>query len=205
MALRFFALRPRFLLREVSRGDGLGALARVSILSVKTSQPGPTTGAFLQSVPHRHRDTNTGPGSVAPQLRLGITYARAYGRKDKYQNNGNSMMINNGNPNTPPRGPTLLSFCAGKRKRKNKSGEARQVPVVREDSSCLRSSSGLPLALHHGAMAGRPATTLQVGTTAWRLTAAAARRVAVRRRTSEARSEERRVGKECRSRWSPYH
>src|SRR5215510_15263309 len=32
------------------------------------------------------------------------------------------------------------------------------------------------------------------------------RRAAARRRTSRpARSEERRVGKECRSRWSPYH
>ena len=92
--------------------------------------------------------------------------------------NGSKATINSNNPNTPPRGSTLLSFYAGKRKRKNKSGAARLTPACREDSSCLRGSGRLPLALHRGAMAGRHATTSQAGTTAWRLTAATARRVA---------------------------
>ena len=40
-------------------------------LSFEASQPGSTTGAPLQSVPHGHRDTNTGPGSVAPTAEAG--------------------------------------------------------------------------------------------------------------------------------------
>ena len=86
-------------------------------------------------------------------------------------------MINSNNPNTPPRGSTLLSFYAGKRKRKNKSGEARPTPALREDSGRLWSSGGLPLALHQGATAGGHVTTSQADTTVWKLTAAAARRV----------------------------
>ena len=117
MALRFFALRPRFLLREVSRGDGPGALASVLILSVKTSRPGSTTGAFLQSMPHGHRNTNTGPGSVAPWPRLGITYAQAFSKKEQYQNNGNITMIDNDNTNTPPWGPHIAVFLRRKREK----------------------------------------------------------------------------------------
>ena len=102
------------------------------------------------------------------------TRGHVAGRHD----NGSKAMINSNNPNTPPRGSMLLSFYAGKRKRKNKSGAARLTPACREDSSCLRGSGRLPLALHRGATAGRHATTSQAGTTAWRPTAAIARRVA---------------------------
>ena len=142
----------------------------------KVSRPGSITGAPLQSVPHGHRDTNTGPGSVAPHGRGRELSTRGHvaGRHD----NGSKTMINSNNPNTPPRGSTLLSFYAGKRKRKNKSGAARLTPACREDSSCLRGSGRLPLALHRGATAGGHTTTSQADATAWRLTAATARRVA---------------------------
>ena len=137
----------------------------------KVSRPGSITGAPLQSVPHGHRDTNTGPGSVAPH---------GWGRElpTRGHDNGSKAMINSNNPNTPPRGFMLLSFYAGKRKRKNKSGAARLTPACREDSSCLRGSGRLPLALHRGATAGGHATTSQADATAWRLTAATAGRVA---------------------------
>ena len=131
MALQFFTLRPRFLLREVSQGDGSGALASVSILSVKTSRPGSTTGAFLQSVPHGHRDTNTGPGSIAPWPRLGITYAQAFSKKEQYQNNGNSTMIDNSNTNTPPRGPHIAVFL----RRKKGKGRTNQAKLARRRPS----------------------------------------------------------------------
>ena len=72
----------------------------------KVSRPGSITGAPLQSVPHGHRDTNTGPGSVA-------------GRHD----NRSKTMINNDNPNTPPRGSTLLSFL---RRKKEKNEQIRR-------------------------------------------------------------------------------
>ena len=112
----------------------------------KVSRPGSITGAPLQSVPHGHRDTNTGPWSVAPHG-LGqelSTRGHIAGRHD----NGSKAMINRNNPNTPLRGSTLLSFYAGKRKRKSKSGATRLTPACREDSGCLRGSGRLPLALH---------------------------------------------------------
>ena len=142
----------------------------------KVSRPGSITGAPLQSVPHGHRDTNTGPGSVAPHGcgRELSTHGHVAGRHD----NGSKAMINNINPNTPPWGSTLLSFYAGKRKRKSKSGAARHTSACREDSGCLRGSGRLPLTLHRGATAGKHATTSRAGTTAWRLTAATAGRVA---------------------------
>ena len=139
MDLRFFALLPRFLLRKVSRGDGPGALASVSILSVKTSRPGSTTGAFLQSVPHGHRDTNTGPGSVAPWPRLGITYARAFGRKEQYQNNGNITTTDNDNTNTPPRGPHIAVFL---RRKKGEGGTNQAKLARRRPSGRTRAASG---------------------------------------------------------------
>ena len=119
----------------------------------KGSRPGSITGAPLQSVPHGHRDTNTGPGSVATHGRGRELSTRGHvaGRHD----NGSKAMINSNNPNTPPRGSTLLSFYAGKRKRKNKSGTARLTPACREDSSCLRGSGRLPLAPHQGAAVWR--------------------------------------------------
>ena len=115
------------------------------------SRPGSITGAPLQSVPHGHRDTNKGPGSVAPHGwgRELSTRGHVAGRHD----NGSKAMINSNNPNTPPRGSMLLSFYAGKRKRKNKSGAACLTPACREGSSCLRGSGRLPLALHRGATA----------------------------------------------------
>src|SRR2546422_5472962 len=53
----------------------------------------------------------------------------------------------------------------------------------------------------------RPATARQhlPGAGAARAPRAALRRRAGARRGPQTRSEERRVGKECRSRWSPYH
>ena len=177
MVLRLFTLLPRFLLCKASRGGAAERPRECSCPSrSKVSRPGSITGAPLQSVPHGHRDTNTWPRSVAPHGwgRELSTRGRVAGRHD----NGSKTMINSNNPNTPPQGPTLLSFYAGKRKRKNKSGAARLTRSCREDPSCHRGSGRLPLALHQGAMAGRRATTSQAGTLAWRLTAATARRVA---------------------------
>ena len=141
----------------------------------KVSRPGSITGAPLQSVPHEHHDTNKGPGSVAPH-----GWGRelsTHGHVARRHDNGSKAMINSNNPNTPPRGSTLLSFYPGKRKRKNKSGAARLTPACKEDSSCLRGSGRLSHALHRGVTAGGHATTSQADTTAWRLTAATARRV----------------------------
>ena len=88
----------------------------------KSSRPGPLTGAPLQSVPHGHRDTNKGPGSVAPHGRgrelptLGHV-ARRYDNESK-------TMINSNNPNTPPRGSALLSLLCRK-KGKGRTNPAR--------------------------------------------------------------------------------
>ena len=75
-------------------------------------------------MPHGHRDTNTGPGSVAPWPRLEITYAQAFSKKEQYQNYGNVTMIDNGNTNTPPRGPYIGVFL---RRRKEKGEQIRQI------------------------------------------------------------------------------
>ena len=82
----------------------------------KSSRPGPLTGASLQSVPHGHRDTNKGPGSVAPhgrgrELSMPGHVAGRYGHESK-------TMINSNNPNTPPRGSTLLSLLRRKKEKK---------------------------------------------------------------------------------------
>ena len=82
----------------------------------KVSRPGSITGAPLQSMPHGHRDTNTGPRSVAPHSwgRELPTRGHVAGRHD----NGSKVMINSNNPNTPPRGSTLLSFLHRKKEKK---------------------------------------------------------------------------------------
>ena len=74
----------------------------------RSSRPGPLTGAPLQSVAHGHRDTNKGPGLVAPHGRGWelSTLGHVAGRYD----NESKTMINSNNPNTPPRGSTLLSL-----------------------------------------------------------------------------------------------
>ena len=114
----------------------------------KGSQPGSITEAPLQSVPHGHCDTNTGPGSVAPHGWGRELSTR--GHVARRHDNGSKTMINNNNPNTPPRGSTLLSFLRRK-KEKNRSGTARLTPACREDSSCLRGLAGSLLVLHGGA------------------------------------------------------
>ena len=82
-------------------------------------------------MPHGHRDMNTGPGSVAPWPRLGITYVQAFSKKEQYQNNGNITMIDNDNTNTPPRGPHIAVFL---RRRKEKGEQIRQSsPGARPD------------------------------------------------------------------------
>ena len=68
-----------------------------------------------------------GLGRSPPRMRLEITCEWACNRKEQYQNNRNSTMIDDVNPNVPPRGHTLLSFCAGKKERKEQS---------RRNSSC---------------------------------------------------------------------
>ena len=45
-------------------------------LSFEASQPGSTTGAPLQSVPHGHHDTNAGPGSIASTAEAGNYLSR---------------------------------------------------------------------------------------------------------------------------------
>ena len=178
MVLRLFAVLPRFLFCKASRGKGAAEHPRECSYPShsRVSRPGSIAGAPLQSMPHGHRDTNTGPGSVAPHGWGRELSTR--GHVARRHDNGSKTMINSNNPNTTPRGSTLLSFYAGKRKRKNKSGAARLTPACKEDSSYLRGSGRLHLVLHQGATAGRHATTSQAGTTTWRLTAATARRVA---------------------------
>ena len=183
----FFALLPRFLLRGGSIGGSPGSPRECSC-PYRSSFHGPGP---LQERPSRPCLTGTttriqGLGRSPPRLRPEITCEWACSRKEQYRNNRNSMMIDDVNPNTPPRGHTSLSFCAGEKKGKNKSGEACPTPALREDSSRLRSSGRLPLALHRGATAGRHATTSPADTTTWRLTTAAARRVATQRRAGEA-------------------
>ena len=75
-------------------------------------------------MPHGHRDTNTGPGSVAPWPRLEITYAQAFSKKEQYQNYGNITMIDNDNTNTPPRGPHIAVFL---RRKREKGEQIRQT------------------------------------------------------------------------------
>ena len=172
-------------------------------------------------MPHRHRNTNTGPGSVASAAEAGNYLSRltlagreafdeasasgskghnspppelsnfctpACGTKAQYQNSGSSTIINNNIPSTPSRGPTLLYLCAGKeKKKKNKTSATRPTPTHGGGSNCLRSSGGLHLALHRGATAGGPATSLQAGAAARRLITATTGGAAAQRRAVEAR------------------
>ena len=177
MVLRLFTLLPRFLLCKASRGGQPSTLVSVSVLVVQRLrdlgplQEHPSSPCPTGTATQTHGLGRSPPHGWGREL---STRGHVAGRHD----DGSKAMINSNNPNTPPQGSTLLSFYAGKRKRKNKSGAARLTPAYKEDSSCLRGSSRLPLALHRGAMASRRATTSQAGTTAWRLTAATARRVA---------------------------
>ena len=164
-------------LAQVSRGSTAATLASVFCsCHSRLPNPGP-----LQEHPSSPCPTGTATRTQG----LGRSPPHGWGRElstlgniaERYGNESKTM-INSNNPNMPPRGSTLLSFYAGKRKRKNKSGAARLTPACREDPSCLRGSGRLPLALHRGATAARHATTSQADTTAWRLTAATARRVA---------------------------
>ena len=77
--LDFSFARPR------EGGGQPSALASVPILVIQRVRDlGPLTGAPLQSVPHGHRDTNKGPGSVAPpRPRPGTIHARAHSRKER--------------------------------------------------------------------------------------------------------------------------
>ena len=180
MVLRLFTLLPRFLLCKASRGGGgqPSALASVPVLVVQRVRDlGPLQEHPSSPCPTGIATRTQGLGRSPPPPGWGrelSTRGHIAGRHD----NGSKAMININNPNTPPRGSTLLSFYAGKRKRKNKSGAARLTPACREDSSCLRGSGRLPLALHRGATAGGHATTSQADATAWRLTTGTAGRVA---------------------------
>ena len=103
----------------------------------KGSRPGPITGAPLQSVPHGHRDTNKGPGLVAPHGRGRelSTCGHVAGRYD----NKSKTMINSNNPNTPPRGSTLLSFL---RRKKGKERTDRAQLVSHRPAGKTRVASG---------------------------------------------------------------
>src|SRR4051812_11748703 len=117
MVLRLFTLLPRFLLCKASRGEGAAERPRECFCPSrsKVSRPGSITGTPLQSVPHGHRDTNIGPGSVAPPHGWGRKLS-TLGHVARRHDSESKAMINSNNPNTPPRGPTLLSFYAGQRK-----------------------------------------------------------------------------------------
>ena len=107
----------------------------------KVSRPGSITGAPLQSVPHGHRDTNTGPGSIAPHGwgRELSTRGHVAGRHD----NGSKAMINSNNPNTPRGAPCYCLFTQEKGKERTNqaqlashrpAGKARAASGAQADS-----------------------------------------------------------------------
>ena len=117
MVLRLFALLPRFLLCKASRGGAAERPRECSYPShSKVSRPGSIKGALLQSVPQGHHDTNKGPGLVTPHGRGRELSTR--GHVARRYNNESKMMINSNNPNTPPRGSTLLSLLCRKKEKK---------------------------------------------------------------------------------------
>ena len=87
----------------------------------KSLRPGPLTGAPLQSVPHGHRDTNKGPGSVAPHGRGRELSMRGH-VAGKYDNESKTM-INSNNPNTPPRGSSYCLFTQEKGKERTNQAQ----------------------------------------------------------------------------------
>ena len=137
MVLRLFTLLPRFLLCKASRGGQSSALVSVSVLVVQRFRDlGPLQEHPSSSCPTGTATRTQGLGRSPPHGwgRELSTRGHVAGRHD----NGSKAMINSNNPNTPPRGSTLLYFYAGKRKRKNKSGAARLAPARRE----ARAASG---------------------------------------------------------------
>mgnify|MGYP001009323154 CR=1 FL=1 len=136
----FFALSPRFLLRGGSRGGSPGS-PRERSYPYRSSfyDPGPQpehpSGPCLTGTTTRIQ----GLGRSPPRLRLEITCEWACNRKEQYRNNRNSTMIDDVNPNAPPRGHTLLSFCAGEKKGKEQK-QAKHVP--RRPSWKTRAASG---------------------------------------------------------------
>jgi len=121
----FFALLHRFLLHGGSRGRSPGS-PRERSYPYRSSfhDPGPQpehpSGPCLTGTTTRTR----GLGRSPPRPRPGITCEWAYNRKEQYRDNKSSTMINDVNPNAPPRGHTLLSFCVGEKKVKNKSRQS---------------------------------------------------------------------------------
>ena len=139
MVLRLFTLLPRFLLCKALRGGQPSALASVPVLVVQRFRDlGPLLEHPFSPCPTGTATRTHGLGGSPPHGWGWELSMRGHvaGRHD----NGSKAMVNNNNPNTPPRGSTLLSFYVGKRKIKNKSGAARLTPACREDSGCPRGS-----------------------------------------------------------------
>ena len=157
---------------KASRGGEPSALASVPILVTQRVRIlGPLQEHPSNPCPSGTATQTQGLGRSPPRLRLDITCEWACNRKEQYQNNRNSTMIDDVNPNAPPRGHALLSFCAGERKGKNKSGQStphagpleRLEPPLELRWTPSRASPGRdgeqtrchPLSRHGGAEAGR--------------------------------------------------
>ena len=122
MVLRPFSLSCLdFSCTGAREAEAPGALASV---------PTPIAQVFTTRV--HSRSTPPDHASRAPRREHGAWVGRPRGRGqgllangrttgEQYQDNKSSTMINGVNPNAPPRGHTLLSFCAGEKKGKNKS------------------------------------------------------------------------------------
>jgi len=161
------------------------------------SVPTPIAQVFTTRV--HSRSTPPDHASRAPRREHGAWVGRPRGQSRGLLANGrttekNSIRITKAVQwlttltQTRPHGAThCCLFCAGEKKGKEQTqGKARPVPALLEDSSRLRSSGGLPIALHRCVAVSRPAATLQAGAAAWGLAAAAAGRVTTRRRAGEA-------------------
>ena len=79
-----------------------------------------------------------GLGRSPPRPKLGITCEWAHNRKEQHRDNKNSTMIDDINPNTPPQGPTLLSFAQEKRKERTKQAKL----ILGRPSWMARAASG---------------------------------------------------------------
>ena len=58
---------------------------------------------------------------TSPPPELSNFCAQVCGTKAQYRNSGSSKIINSNSPSAPSRGPTLLSLCTGKEKKKEQN------------------------------------------------------------------------------------
>src|SRR2546430_16693909 len=105
----------------------------------------------------------------------------------------------------PPRS-TLFPYTTLFRSDQRRPGARRNAPQDQDRGDREPAHPGLHVRRYRPALRGTISTYVKAGMSWFSIAAVLILRcVSSSTRTSLIRSEERRVGKECRSRWSPYH